>query len=862
MSAEISAEPAASDTSAASDGSFTSLGDIRVAHLGLMRQASECEQPEVDGDRAPSAGDIRAFLAGARQTGRVIGTQSDRRSAQRILDYWSAELVARPAITKDDITPARLVPFATGGGSMPELPGTDPTAPPSDTATSVEAAQPDPDLTADEEAERLRIRVAAQARQWENTRYDGYLLRGKALAQATDLPADHDIDAFLKASAEAEGKGRRQRDLFRKFLLFCFIGLSAILAYAAIYANNRANDAIAARMATDAALRATILANDEAHQAKLAAESEKAKADAGLGIALNNFDDANKRLQELGVARDTLDSAVAFIAEALIGGSIRLDDLNDELRNLVLAQIAGKVNSGERGIDVLPPSLQQALQPLVENLPDFLSSDLPGYQPDFLGTEISLPELTGERAADVLDAPSAYINYSLVLSRSHRMAFYAAVNLDRSQQMVLQTTSGWLVPDGRLDLTEQPDPDWYSTALSTALIPAQLANAGDIAWGQVFTGDPGAAGLKLALYANVLPNSMPLPPSLANGVWPQLETWIRNQHNPLANRVTIFTGPVFGPTTAGNGTGALPDLTGYWKVAVSPVSPAIKGQVLDPDYEVDAFLIPRDTTSTAFQPSEFRVSIAELQHLTGIDFGDLINWTDTTSFPGPDGKTAADMLAARVGLLDSSVASERQSLRGELLAVLGNRDLSVVERRKVVAALTDMASTVNMLPLSQVGRLNVLEALIWVPGELWRSPDWLQLWAQARVAAGDLEVRSDNGETNIGRQTRMLLDGLKGQLGIGPSRQTVWFQFAGMSREQAERLSARMRALGWAIAEPGEERVAAAEGMNEVRYNPDSSADRAAAELLAADLTAAGQTAMARPVMVIGPNTLEIWVSI
>ena len=96
----------------------------------------------------------------------------------------------------------------------------------------------------------------------------------------------------------------------------------------------------------------------------------------------------------------------------------------------------------------------------------------------------------------------------------------------------------------------------------------------------------------------------------------------------------------------------------------------------------------------------------------------------------------------------------------------------------------------------------------------------------------------------------------------GRSVQDVYFQFAGMTRDAAEALTARMRAIGWAIPKPGEERVEAAAGKNEVRYNPDAVADRAAAELLAADLTAAGQPAEAKPVSIIYPDRLEIWVSI
>jgi DNA/RNA endonuclease G (NUC1) len=866
------------------DGNFTSLGDIRVAHLELMRQASEYEAvssmvtgaPNVE-TILPSNSTIRAFLDKARQAGRVIGQESDRRGVQRILDYWSAEMVIRPATTTDDISPARLAPFEGDGGIVMVPVDAEPFEP-GDAAT-VAVPPADAELTEEEEAERLRIRVAAQARQWEKTKYDGYLLRDEALAQAIELQPGEDIDAFIQASIEAEKNGLKRRERTKNLLITVFVALSTILAVAALYATDarkaaeekaveitmlniateeKASEIAKLNVELQAQIDARTSALDAAVKAREDEERARLQLEDALTVARQKADDAIRRESEQESAQVSLDSAIRLLVDGLVKDRIRLDDVNDRLREMAFVQIVGDVKSGALKFNLLPLALQVALGPLINETPSFLPDDLPGYQPNFLEAEIQLPTLTGALAEDVLAKQANYVNYSLVMSRSHRMAFYAAVNLDRSQRLVLQTAGGGLHRDTRILDNEQPDPAWYTSTV----LPAQLASSGDVAWGPAFSGDPGTAALKLSLYTNVLSNSMPQPSSLATGIWTQLDNWVRNEHNPLAGKVTIFTGPVFATAEERQGSDAVPVPSAYWKVTVSSVSTAVKGEVRDPEFKVDAFLIPRDTGETEFNPSTFRVSIAELEQRTGIDFGYLIEWTDSTNRPGPDGRTVADELAAQVGMLDSARESERQAIRGELLAVLGNPALPIPERRKVVAALTNMASTVNMLPLTRDGRLNVLEALIWVPDELWRRPDWSPLWAQARVAAGDLEVRQDNRETNIGQKTRELLDRLKGQLGIRPSAQTVYFQFAGMTREAAEALSARMRAVGWAIPKPGEERTPLAAGKNEVRYNPDNAPDRVAAELLAADLTAAGQKAEAKPISGIGVNTLEIWVSI
>lgn len=87
---------------------------------------------------------------------------------------------------------------------------------------------------------------------------------------------------------------------------------------------------------------------------------------------------------------------------------------------------------------------------------------------------------------------------------------------------------------------------------------------------------------------------------------------------------------------------------------------------------------------------------------------------------------------------------------------------------------------------------------------------------------------------------------------------TVYFQFAGMSRNNAVGISNRLKALGWKI--PGEERTGAAAKQNEVRYGAET--DRAAADILVADLKALGLTRMsAKRNASIKPGFVEIWVS-
>ncbi|MER8431429.1 DNA/RNA non-specific endonuclease [Mesorhizobium caraganae] len=873
---------------------FVSLSDIRIAHLELMRIASaneagdpsmkrsdkagaETTEASID-NTAPDARTIRDFLARARRAGSTIARESDRRAAQRILDYWSAELVTRPGITSADVSPARLAAFAGGletaepvavavdsepaSREITDLGAVAIAVPESvgvatkDSAQSGDGFASDDELSSDELTERFRIRVAAQARQWKNTGYAGYLLRGEALKEASELPQGPDIAEFVEASAKAETDSQERRDRIQNRLIALFATLTIFLSVMTPVAFYQREEAFLAREQALQKANEIRRLNDDLSAALKEATSARDQAVQARDAALDKAKDADKRLAELQATQVILRSAIVLVVEQLKLGNVSLDKLSQDLQQGVLVELAGQVKSGEITLEQLPPPLRTALEPLLGTDIDKQPNVLSGYKVDFIGATIGLPRITGELRSDAVAPPLDYINYSLVMGRSHRMAIYSAVNLDRPQRLPLQVTASRLKPDSRLPVDYQPRPSWYFRA-DRPWLAARFASASDIAWGPEFAGDSATAALKLAQYASFLPNTMPQPRAFYGGQWLPLESWVRSQHNPLANRVTIFSGPVFRP--ADQPVDGVPVPYAYWKLAVSSVPAAVKGEITEPEFVVDAFFIPADATG-AFDPERYRLPVAELEKRTSLNFGTLIEWTDSVKNPGPNG-TAADALAGRVKLLDSADGAS-DALRGGLIAVLGNPDLPVPERRKIVAALVEMAGLQSMTGLTPAGRRNVLETLLSVPPDLWNRPDWLPVFAAARRAVADLDTSAADGQAIIGDQDRNALNTLKDRLHIQRRPQTVYVQFAGMTREDAQALSAKMRALGWGIPTPGEERVAAAAGKNEVRYNPDTEADRRAAELLAADLTAAGQTVTARAVPVIRANTLEIWISI
>ncbi|MGH6921465.1 MAG: hypothetical protein ACREJ0_27635, partial [Geminicoccaceae bacterium] len=116
-------------------------------------------------------------------------------------------------------------------------------------------------------------------------------------------------------------------------------------------------------------------------------------------------------------------------------------------------------------------------------------------------------------------------------------------------------------------------------------------------------------------------------------------------------------------------------------------------------------------------------------------------------------------------------------------------------------------------------------------------------------------------------------EGAKQSIEQARNQATVFFQFAGGRREQAEELAANLKSLGYII--PGEDREEGAANKHEVRYFHDE--DGAVAERLAKDATEAlrdqGYNAYAASDVVAEsyvtyggkkprPGVLELWLEI
>lgn len=652
---------------------------------------------------------------------------------------------------------------------------------------------------------RQLIRLGALARQWRLTDKDkGYLLKGEALEEARDyIDDDPDIAAFVVAS---DRDARKEKNAW-------IAGLAAVCSLLTVLAGYAFYEAVNSKKAQLAAEQTAIIA------------SQKAEA-------------LNRQFADLQRQGDMLDAA--------------------------LDVILGQVRSGHLSRADLPEAIGALIDPEL-SINIFSDPDIPlnGYDLDFLGAPVSLPVLSEANSALAFEQGRRidYLNFSLVLNKQRRMAFFTAVNLDRDFLRVLpRTLQSLRAIDPRIPPDAQMSLDW---AGGKGIVIGRLASRAAILWGNVFPDNQAMAAEIADRVADVMTNAVPRYERFSRGVWAGLESWTLADHNPLARRVSVFTGPLFSVDDAVIDGQAVP--RAFWSVVVSAV-PDYQQMLVGGAYAVDVFLIPQVgdgideqiNVETRFDAALYRISIAELEQMAGLQFPELIRVADQARNAMAPG-TAGEVLAARVGELDGADAGGRRSVAQELVTALRDGGLPWAEQRKILVALLATAEDVSMQRLTATGRLNLLFVLSQVSAETWASSGAADLRAAARASVAALEKRAAASETEVGPQTREHLIRLKANLGYDKKfPQKVFLQFTGMTSDQAAALNSQMRELGWAMQDIDEVKPFS---VNEVRYNPQSASDRAAAELLAADLTAAGEPATATANRETVAGRLEVWLS-
>jgi endonuclease G len=286
-----------------------------------------------------------------------------------------------------------------------------------------------------------------------------------------------------------------------------------------------------------------------------------------------------------------------------------------------------------------------------------------GYDPDFLGIEVPLPEVIDESRVARMDNGEhilPYQNFSLVMDKGRRMALYTASNIDASLEKTepepghdysrkglggLKTgQSEMWSSDPRIPELHQL-PDRFYTKDGGAFDKGHLARRDAVAWGDTYEQVRRANGDSFHT-TNCSPQVADFNRGNLGGLWGKLEDVVLDQAD--TEKLCVFSGPLLqdsdrifvGRDEQGEVRIQIPSV--YWKVVVAR---------MDDKIQSFGFLLEQDLTDV---PLEFAVeapwldsmvSIVELQDLIGnIRFPKAVVEGDQHETPAGEGVLRSSVL--------------------------------------------------------------------------------------------------------------------------------------------------------------------------------------------------------------------------
>ncbi len=248
-----------------------------------------------------------------------------------------------------------------------------------------------------------------------------------------------------------------------------------------------------------------------------------------------------------------------------------------------------------------------------ERAPEFFNR-VKGYEADFLGPKVDLPQLSPQQLADAaprLDGRGhvlEYVHFSVVMSKSRRLAFFTAVNIDgRKTKEIKRDRDVWYF-DPRIAREHQIGPDLYE---GNDLDRGHLVRRNDPVWGR----SAATANEDTFHFTNCAPQHQ----HLNRRTWLGLEDYILKNADKFDMKVSVFTGPVFrADDMSYRGVYQLP--AEFWKVVVM--------RTADRKLSATAYL---QTQKNLLEDLEFaygayrtyQVPVARIGAITGLDFGSL-----------------------------------------------------------------------------------------------------------------------------------------------------------------------------------------------------------------------------------------------
>ncbi|WP_395945703.1 DNA/RNA non-specific endonuclease [Brevundimonas sp.] len=307
----------------------------------------------------------------------------------------------------------------------------------------------------------------------------------------------------------------------------------------------------------------------------------------------------------------------------------------------------------ERGIGFPPigrPSALPVLSTTEQNAPfktsRWTKTDL-GYDPDFLSEGVPLEPIyralaDAGKVAPLKDGPGrelTYFHFSAVMSAERRFPLLTAVNIDGGKLVRVKRKDSWR-PDARIDAAYQSDDECYVRTRAEEKVyfsRGHLVRLLDPCWSDAATPEQREADARRGMEDSFhFTNAAPQAQTYNDQDWGNLEDYVLEKAQTTERRLTVFTGPIFreddpvyGRTRKG-GPWRIP--LSFWKIAVLQKTPDdiaaaafVNGQTeyVRALYEAKVFSGLRPYTIDELRSRKIQTTIAAVEELTGLDFGEL-----------------------------------------------------------------------------------------------------------------------------------------------------------------------------------------------------------------------------------------------
>ncbi|MFF0086808.1 DNA/RNA non-specific endonuclease [Streptomyces canus] len=167
-----------------------------------------------------------------------------------------------------------------------------------------------------------------------------------------------------------------------------------------------------------------------------------------------------------------------------------------------------------------------------------------GYDPDFLGKQIDIPQLTAEINGDAVRLNGSdvipYTHFSLTLSKKRRFPFWVGWNIDGGSLKRLSRSGIPFTKDPRLPAGVQVGNELYE---ANRLDRGHIARRADLLWGSL--PEAQKANTDSFFYTNITPQMDDFNQSSKNGLWGELEDAVFADVDVDDLKVSVFGGPVF-----------------------------------------------------------------------------------------------------------------------------------------------------------------------------------------------------------------------------------------------------------------------------------------------------------------------------